>query len=63
MDIQADAGATRLKVARAASKDEKEAVFRLRYQVSVEEMGQRPKSADHERKRVADAIDDQASIL
>ena len=39
MNIQADAGATRLKVARAAAKEEKEAIFRLRYQVSVEEMG------------------------
>jgi len=63
MNIQADAGATRLKVARAAAKEEKEAIFRLRYQVSVEEMGQRPKSADHERKRVTDAIDDEATIL
>lgn len=63
MNMQGDAVASRLKVVRATSKDEKEAVYGLRYQVSVEEMGLRPKSADHERKRLTDALDDEATIL
>ncbi len=53
----------RLRVATATSRDEREAVARLRYRVYVDEMGKQPPNADHGRKMLADDMDDVATIL
>ena len=45
-------------VAIAETPQEREAVFRLRYQVYVEEMGKRLASADHGRRLLTDPLDE-----
>jgi CRP-like cAMP-binding protein len=52
-----------LRVAVAETADEREACFRLRYRVYVEEMGKRPAAADHVRKSYSDALDEPATLL
>lgn len=39
------------------------AVFALRYQVAVDEMGKRPAEADHDRRWLSDTLDDDRSTL
>jgi predicted GNAT family N-acyltransferase len=50
-------GQALLQVHRATSRDEKEAVYRLRYQIYVEEMKTKQRFADHERRVVEEAHD------
>jgi hypothetical protein len=49
-----------VRVAKAASEAEREAVYRFRYHVYVEEMGLSPPEADRARKRLADPLDEVA---
>jgi hypothetical protein len=42
----------------ATTPEEKEAIYRFRYRVYVQELGKPMKHADHERKRLYEAIDD-----
>lgn len=52
-----------LRVATATTPEEREAVYRLRYRVFIDEMGwQRAPDADHERKIKTDDLDAVASI-
>ncbi len=46
-----------VRVFAARSAEEREAIYRFRYRIYVEEMGLRPPDADHERRRLADALD------
>lgn len=50
-------GQALLQVHHATSRDEKEAVYRLRYQIYVEEMKTKQRFADHERRMVEEAHD------
>jgi hypothetical protein len=52
-----------LQVAVAETADEREACFRLRYRVYVEEMGKHPSLADHVRKSYSDNYDKLATLL
>jgi predicted GNAT family N-acyltransferase len=52
-----------LVVARAETEDEKEAVYRFRYSVYVEEMGRYQGSADHAGRRLAELEDEHGWIL
>lgn len=47
----------------AASACEREAIFRLRYQVYVEEMGRPQKDADHAARRIEDRLDARAHVV
>ncbi|MGB0721751.1 MAG: GNAT family N-acetyltransferase [Gammaproteobacteria bacterium] len=47
----------------ASSDDEREAVYRFRYEVYVEELGKKPSDADHQRRRLQDAMDPTAAQL
>lgn len=47
----------------AATPEEKEAVYRFRYQVYVEELGKSVPAADHERKRLWDPEDDEEGAV
>ena len=47
----------------ATTQDEKEAVFRFRYSVYVEEMGRYQSTADHENKRLSDPEDEHSWII
>lgn len=47
----------------ASSDDEREAIFRLRYRVYVEEMGRLQKDADHARHRTQDTLDSRGHLL
>lgn len=42
----------------ATTAEEKEAIYRFRYRVYVQELGKPMKHADHERKRLYEAVDD-----
>ena len=53
----------RLRVAKATTREEKEAVYRLRYRVVVEEMQKRPDAADHANKMITDHLDAVATVL
>ncbi|MBF0268336.1 MAG: cyclic nucleotide-binding domain-containing protein [Alphaproteobacteria bacterium] len=60
---QADATQT-LRISQARSADEREAVWRFRYGVYVEEMGKIAlANADHKRRFLADELDEDALIL
>jgi hypothetical protein len=50
-------------VARAETEDDKEAVYRFRYSVYVEEMGRYQQTADHVGRRLVEAEDEQAWIF
>ena len=54
---------TKLRVAVAETADEREACFRLRYRVYVEEMGKHPSAADHKRKSYSDGHDKFATLM
>ena len=47
----------------ATTPEEREAVFRFRYEVYVEELGRYRATADHERRRLADPEDDHSWIV
>ena len=47
----------------ARQEHEKEAIYRFRYAVYVDEMGKRPGYADHERKMLHDELDDTADLF
>lgn len=47
----------------ATAEADREAVYRFRYAIFVEEMGRRPPEADHERGRLTDVLDRTAHIL
>ena len=47
-----------IKVLLARSAEEREAIYRFRYRIYVKELGLAPPEADHERKRLSDALDD-----
>ncbi|AIF49587.1 cyclic nucleotide-binding domain-containing protein [Pelosinus sp. UFO1] len=54
----------RIKIRIASTKREKEAIYKLRYRVYVEEMGKTPiASANHEKKKIMDVMDDQSVLL
>ena len=46
----------------AATEEEKEAVYRFRYDVYVEEMGRYGEAADHENRRLVEPEDETARI-
>jgi N-acyl-L-homoserine lactone synthetase len=46
-----------IKAFLARSEEEREAIYRFRYRVYVDELGLSPPQADHERRRLADAHD------
>ncbi len=46
----------------AHSREERQAIYRLRYRVYVEEMGKAPGYADHERRELHDGLDDWAQL-
>lgn len=50
-------------VRRARTTEERHVAYRLRYEVYVEEMGKRPVDADHSARLLADAFDDEATVL
>lgn len=52
-----------IEILEATTPDEKEQVFRFRYQIYVEERGKRFHDADHADKKLRDAWDDSANIL
>ncbi len=52
-----------LRVAVAETADEREACYRLRYRIYVDEMGKRPAAADHTRKSYSDSHDKKATLL
>jgi CRP-like cAMP-binding protein/predicted GNAT family N-acyltransferase len=53
-----------LRIAQARTQDEREAVWRFRYQVYIEEMGKIAlANADHKRRWLADDLDEDALIL
>ena len=53
----------RLEVRVAETAEEREAVFRVRYDIYVEEMGRYRSVADHERRRLVDPEDDTSWII
>lgn len=54
----------RIKIKIASTKAEKEAIYKLRYQVYVEEMGKTPIiSANHDKKKIMDVMDDQSVLV
>ncbi|GMA98580.1 GNAT family N-acetyltransferase [Pelosinus sp. IPA-1] len=53
-----------IKIKKASTKREREAIYKLRYRVYVEEMGKTPMlSANHKEKKIVDAVDDQSVLL
>ena len=52
-----------IRVARAETDDEQEAVYRFRYSVYVEEMGRYQESADHEGRRLVEPEDEHGWIF
>lgn len=52
-----------LSVRLAAPGNDREAIFRLRYRVCVDEMASPQKDADHQRRRIEDALDRHGLIL
>jgi hypothetical protein len=56
-------GKRNLRVGKATTREEKEAVYRLRYSISVEEMKKRPDYADHVAKMLTDPLDQIATVL
>jgi Cyclic nucleotide-binding domain len=52
-----------IEIRRAVTDDEKEAVYRFRYTVYVEEMGRYHGTADHGRRRLVDPEDDRSWIF
>ena len=54
----------RIKIKIASTKREKETIYKLRYRVYVEEMGKAPMlSANHKKKKIVDAVDEQSMLL
>ena len=51
-----------LQVLLADSKEQREAIYALRYAVSVEEMGKSPPAADHQRRWIRDGLDATAAL-
>jgi len=47
----------------AQTDAERDAIYRFRYQVYIEEMGKPYRHADHERKRLSDPLDENATLL
>lgn len=52
----------RIQIAIAETKEEREAVYRLRYDVYVEEMGRYQAVADHKRRMLYEDVDEQSRI-
>jgi CRP-like cAMP-binding protein/GNAT superfamily N-acetyltransferase len=52
-----------LSIRIATTTAEKEAVFRLRYEIYVEEMGRRQTYADHERRRIEEPSDERGHLF
>lgn len=48
------------RILRADAAEQREAIYRFRYQIYVDEMGKRLSYADHERRMLYDALDDSA---
>ncbi|MFA6021774.1 MAG: cyclic nucleotide-binding domain-containing protein [Rhodospirillales bacterium] len=60
----ADTGSASLRIGQARTADEREAVWRFRYQIYVEEMGKIAlANADHKRRWLVDDLDEDALIL
>ncbi|WP_293372499.1 GNAT family N-acyltransferase [Nevskia sp.] len=53
----------RLRIAQAEIAEELEAIYRFRYRIYVDEMGRVQHDADHEARRIRDALDDGAINL
>jgi hypothetical protein len=51
-----------IRIAMAETDAEREAVYRLRYDVYVEEMGRYQSSADHQRRMLYEDVDRQSRI-
>ena len=47
----------------ASSDEDRERIFRFRYDVYVTEMGKSPAEADHQKKIIRDELDDDAHLL
>ena len=52
-----------LYIGRAETEAEREAVFRFRYRIYVQEMGRYQSVADHERERFAEPVDDHSLLF
>ncbi len=52
-----------ISIREAVSSEDREAVYRLRYEIYVEEMGRKQTFADHERRRVEEPFDEGALLL
>ncbi len=63
MTEAADGMRTRLRVGSATTREEKEAVYRLRYRVVVDEMKKHPDYADNTSKMLTDPLDRVATVL
>ena len=63
MSEAAEGKRTRLRVGKATTREEKEAVYRLRYRVVVGEMKKRPDYADNDTKMLTDPLDEVATVL
>src|SRR5208283_4149986 len=61
MELNANTHNCEVRVAR--NDDEKAAVYRLRYEVCVEERGIRPQYVDHEQRWIKDPLDETAIVL
>ncbi|MFM7427657.1 MAG: cyclic nucleotide-binding domain-containing protein [Elainella sp.] len=51
------------KIIVATTESERQAIYRFRYQVYVEEMQKQPRSADHLARTLTDALDETATLL
>ena len=47
----------------ASSDEDREQIFRFRYDVYVTEMGKSPAEADHQKKIIRDELDEDAHLL
>ena len=52
-----------IRIREAGSHEELQAIFGFRYRIYVDEMGRPQKDADHDRRRIRDALDDTAINL
>jgi hypothetical protein len=52
-----------IRIREASNHEELEAIFGFRYRIYVDEMGRPQKDADHDRRRIRDALDDTAFNL
>ncbi len=50
-------------IQKAENQAQREAIYRLRYQIHVDELGKHPADADHQRGQVRDSLDESADLF